>query len=770
MPTVNVGSVLTVDKGRYVDDQVNDLVVVTNVQPTTVSGHSYAWTVTLQSAFSSNFRNGFVLTRTRDYASPYYLIKSVDATKTILTVVGDWTPTPATPNFGGNVSASPLVGNATVTTVNILKSYQWFRNGVAISRNASAAVYTAQPADVGTNLTVQETATYWDTQNVTTVTQAASYSVAAGTPDPYLVYSENIVYLGSFALSDSQDGPLQTVDGDNGKMMSVNTYNGQATLYIGSTQFGKMAEYVVPPLVDLLANPSFNWYNLNQAQFARNQATTPNRKFFDPTEGKNIQYGVQGGAGFSTFWGSLPIASNRLLIGSVNWYTSAQNAAMWTRPQDLTATGQVSGPFYATDPVQDNPRWYNGYICNIPSTLVNGSNYQTLLGGDVISGSYVTSIDANISRGPTALVWNTSDISTALTKSVTGTVASVQAAGAASQYLIGLGASFGFDPTNNYLTIINGSGRLQTNKIVAWNNSTKVATIQRMDGGATIFRSLNITGITLSSPVVVNLSADSGNLYDPGQAPGYGVTIKNVVGTTQLNNNTYYCIGNGASISLYQDVACTIPVNGSGFTPWVSGGTVDVIPTTASTYQVVPKIDGKILLGHTEYMQSYAFPVLSGVYSNATGPVGHFIPNGTKSLIYIGTGGDGEWVYSPGAFGFIGTGPLIYDTGTNFAGPHTFPWSTRVWCYNLDDLVAVKNGTRPGNGSANWDGAYNAPNQLKPYAVFNLTIPVPSVSQFMISACAYDPATKRIYVAGRGSVNFGRQPIHVYQVTNAVVA
>lgn len=770
MPTVNVGSILTLNKGRYVDDQVNDLVVVTNVQPTTVSGHSYAWTVTLQSAFSANFRNGFVLTRTRAYNSPYYFIKSVDATKTILTVVGDWTPTPATPNFGGNVSASPLVGNATVTTVNILKFYKWFRNGVAISRNADAAVYTAQSVDVGANVTVQETAAYWDTQNVTTVTQSASYSVASGTPDPYLVYSDNIVYLGSFALSDSKDGPLQAIDYDNGKMMSVNSYNGQTTLYIGGQNFGKMAEFVVPALVDLLANPSFNWYNLNQAQFARNQATTPNRKFFDPTEGLNSQYGIQGGAGAASLWGSLPISENKLLIGSVNTYTSAINSAMWTRPQDLTATGQVSGPFYVTDPSQDNPRWYSAYICNVPSTLVNGSNYQSLLGGDVISGSYVISVDANASRGPTALVWNTSGISTALTKSVTGTVASVQAGGSANQYLIGLGASFGFDPTNNFITFVSGSGRLQTTKVVAWDNSTKVATVQRSDPSVTIFPSLNVTGVTLSSPVVVNLSASSNNLYDPGYRVGYGVTIKNIVGTTQLNNNTYYCIGSGSSISLYQDADCTIPVNGSGFTPWVSGGTVDVIPTTSSTYQVVPKIDGQILLGHTEYMQSYAFPVLSGVYSNATGPAGHFIPNGTKSLIYIGTGGDGEWVYSPGAFGFIGEGPLIYDTGVNYAGPHTFPWSTRVWCYNLDDLVAVKNGTRPGGGSPNWDGAYNAPNQLKPYAVFNLTIPVPSLSQFMISACAYDPATRRIYVAGRGSTNFGRTPVHVYEVTNAVTA
>jgi hypothetical protein len=344
--------------------------------------------------------------------------------------------------------------------------------------------------------------------------------------------------------------------------------------------------------------------------------------------------------------------------------------------------------------------------------------------------------------------------------------------------LLGLGASFGFDPTNNYLTIIDGSGRLQTTIVTGWNNTTKVATVKRAGPSNTVFPSLNITGITLSSPVVVSLGGgDSGNLYDPGATAGYGVTIKNITGTTQLNNNTYYCIGSGASVSLYQDAACTTPVNGSGFTPWVSGGTVDVIPNTSSTYQIVPKIEGKTLLAHTEYMQTYDFQLLSGVYSNATGPCGHLIPNGTKSLIYIGTGGDGEWVYSPGAFGFTGEGPLIYDTGSTYGGPHTFPWSTRVWCYDLDELVAVKNGTRPGDGSPNWDGASDAPNQLKPYAAFTLTIPPQDLSQFMLSACTYDPSTRRIYICNRGSYYdntgqtiYGRVMIHVYEVTNAVVA
>lgn len=772
MPTVNVGAILTVDKGRYVDDQVNDLVVVTNVTPTTVAGHTYAWIVTLQNAFSSNYRNGFVITRTRDYGSPYYLIKSVDATKTILTVVGDWTPSPPTTNFGGNVSTAPINGNATVTTVNIIRRYQWYRDGVAISRNAAAAVYTTQPADSGKAITFKESGVYWDTQASTTVTNSDSYSVASNSVDPALVYSENIVYLGSFGLSDSQDGPLTAPAYDITKGMSVNYYSGQATLYV--TYNNGTAEYLIPALVDLVANPTYTYSNLNLATFARNQSTVPNRKFFDPTEGKRAQYGVQGNNGVLTLYGSLPISGNRLLICGSNFYTYAENSGMWTRPQDLTATGQVSGPFFVNDVNYGTPRWYNQYTCNVPSTLAGGNNYQALLGGDAISGAYTLSVDGAASRGPTAIVWNTSDIASTLSaKSVSGTFASVQVGGAANQYLLGLGASFGFDPTNDYLTITNGGGRLQSVEVIGWNNTTKVATVQRVDGGAIIFGSTSITGITLASPVVVTVS-NAMDLYNSVDGlPGIGVTIKSVGGTTQLNNNTYYFVKNGNTLALYQDAACTVPVNGTSFTAWTSGGTVDVIPTTASTYQIVPRVNGTTLLAHTEYMQNYGNFLLSGVFSNATGAKGHFIPNGTKSLIYVGSGGDGEWIYSPRAFRFggsppTGTGPLVYDTGVNYAGPHTFPWSTRVWCYSLDELVTVKNGTRPGAGFANWDGAYNAPNQLKPYAVFNLTMPFTSESQTVIPCIAYDSVTRRLYVCNLAGGPFGRNMIHVYEVTNAV--
>jgi len=784
MPNVTVGSILTVDKGRYTGDAVSEAVVITNVAATTVSGSTYAWTVTLQNAFTSTYRNGFVITQTTAYASPYYFIYAVDATKKILTVLGDWASNPETANFGVSAysagqNGAPVVGNSIITTVNILKTYQWFRDGTAISANANAPVYSVQNADIGTNLTVKETAFYWDTQSSVTTTSSANVTIIGSALADPLVRSDNVTYVGSFALTDQIDG-TQLYVGPDGKGMSIGSYGGQSTLYIGTRT--KLAEYSIPALVNLVANSSYTISNLNLAPFARSQSTSPNRKFFDPTEGAINSIGSQGNNGYLEVFGTTPISSTSLLVCGTNTYTYATNTAMWTRPVDLTTTGSVSSAFFVNDvsaSSANNPRWFSGYVCKIPSTIVGGKNYQSLLGGDLLSGAYTLSVDVNESRGPSAIVWNSSDIaSTVPSKAISGTITSVSAGGAANEYLLGLGSGVTFDPTNYYLSITGGSGRLQTVKVKSWNSGTFVATVSRADANATIFPSVNVIGVTLASPVVVSLT-DAPSLYDANNGfAGFGVRISGIVGTTQLNNNIYYCKKtSNFSVELYSDASCTTPINGTAFSAWVSGGAVNVIPTTASTYTLIPRINGTQVLGHTEYIQQRSAFVVQGVQSAATGMVGHFIPSGTRSLMFVGSSGDGEYTYSPGAFGFgssgVGTGPLVYDTGEDSAGPHTWPWSTRVICYDLDELVSVKNGTRNGGAFAAWDGAHNATNQLKPYAVFKLDMPLALNTQFVISACCYDSTTRRMYVMGVGSQSgpgYGRCIIHVYEISNAVAA
>ena len=799
MATVPAGTILTINKARWLDDAVNDLVTVTNVVSTTVNGYSRAWTVTLQSPFTSNYRNGFVLARQRTYASPYYAIIAVNSDKTVLTVVGDWTPTPPTNNFSINVYDAPIPGPATVTTINIQRRYQWYRDGVKIERNADTGVYTTQNADIGKTISFREIGAYWDdlTSKISEASSSNTVVVTGPATDTQLVYSENVVYRGSFAFVDQFSPDLQAVS-TGSKGLSISSYNGQKTIYASNVRGGPIAEYVIPALKNMLADPNLSYGaalgTLNQAQFARTAAP----QFVDPTEGNKFNYGCQGNAGVLDIWGTLPLSNNKLLLSGTNFYTYAQNTAMWTRPKDLTITGQVSKPFFIQD-LTSTPRWVSAYNCDIPSYTVNGKNYQDLLGGNVISGAYALSV-TGACAGPGATVWNTADIDPALARAITTSVSIVSQSGAAAnEYYLGL-PNVSVNPTNDILSIASGGGRLQTLFISAWNSSTKVATLKRADFNAGVFKSTNILDVIRENPVKIKLSGTVGSLYEgfvvTEGGGAAGITIKNIVGTTQLNNNSYYIKRVGRVnesgvdrdiLALYSDIALTTPVNGTSYTAYVSGGTADTFPTSTSTAQIVPRINGKLLLGHTDMLEYWTSWKISSVFSNASGGMGHFIPTGTKSFVCVGTGSDGEWLYSAGAFGFVGSGPIVYDTGGGYAGPHCNPWKTRVWCYDLDTLVSVKDGTRQtgtftatnpagspqiGETAQPWDGSWASSNQLKPYAVFGLNVPYEADNQFTVSSVCYDPSTRMMYLAAAakdgGGPAYGRIAIHVYEITNAV--
>jgi len=79
-----------------------------------------------------------------------------------------------------------------------------------------------------------------------------------------------------------------------------------------------------------------------------------------------------------------------------------------------------------------------------------------------------------------------------------------------------------------------------------------------------------ISTVTLNNPIRI-VTTTSHNLVN-----GDPVTINDVLGTTELNGNTYYAsYVNGTTIDLYSDSGLTTTVNGTtGFTAYVSGGTI----------------------------------------------------------------------------------------------------------------------------------------------------------------------------------------------------
>jgi len=80
-----------------------------------------------------------------------------------------------------------------------------------------------------------------------------------------------------------------------------------------------------------------------------------------------------------------------------------------------------------------------------------------------------------------------------------------------------------------------------------------------------------ISAISLVNPIRITTSVDH-NVYDSDQ-----VTINNVIGTTQLNGNTYYAKRISANqIDLYSDALLTATINGTvGFTAYSSAGNLN---------------------------------------------------------------------------------------------------------------------------------------------------------------------------------------------------
>lgn len=119
-----------------------------------------------------------------------------------------------------------------------------------------------------------------------------------------------------------------------------------------------------------------------------------------------------------------------------------------------------------------------------------------------------------------------------------------------------------------------------------------------------------------------------------------------------------------------------------------------------------------------------------------------FVP-GTRSILVIGSHGVGGYWYGS-RDGPNGQRDPFFQT----TGPHSTAYRYRIWAYDANDLLAVRNGQR-----RTFDP--------RPYAIWDL----PEVSQVdpsgAIAGATFEPTTRRIYI----TVNQGTNPrVDVYQV------
>jgi hypothetical protein len=135
-------------------------------------------------------------------------------------------------------------------------------------------------------------------------------------------------------------------------------------------------------------------------------------------------------------------------------------------------------------------------------------------------------------------------------------------------------------------------------------------------------------------------------------------------------------------------------------------------------------------------------------YGGTTLMGGAVIVPGTRSLLFFGSNGNGPNCYGDGTANPADTSKC-FDPTDSAKGSHAYPYKYQVWAYDLNDLAAVKAGTKQP-----WD--------VKPYGVWPIDLPINHKLQVRFSSVAIDPSTGRIYAAqykGEVSPDGGGPPI-----------
>ncbi len=127
------------------------------------------------------------------------------------------------------------------------------------------------------------------------------------------------------------------------------------------------------------------------------------------------------------------------------------------------------------------------------------------------------------------------------------------------------------------------------------------------------------------------------------------------------------------------------------------------------------------------------------VYGGTTQMGGVALVSGTRTALYFGSNGQGEFCYGPGTDdpNMAGQpdaegGSYCYDPVSMDKGPHAYPYNFQIWAYDLNDLAAVKAGTMQM-----WD--------VRPYGVWQFALPLNY--GVTLGGVAYDANRQIIYVS-----------------------
>jgi hypothetical protein len=509
------------------------------------------------------------------------------------------------------------------------------------------SVYTTSAADIGAQIRVREVQT---NINGTQTSTSSVFSIGTASRSAALVYPSDLQYMGAFRGPSANSYEFTKA---GGKALSFDPAGngGLGSIFASSNAFSGNAfgEITIPaPIIASTTGA------LNSASF-----TIRNPSPVEATEGQIDNSGIPA----NLFRGPLGSAvyNSKLIISANVLYADEIPCGIWRRPLTLATTGSVEGPvsLYSVD--APSPRLKSGEMCAVPAA------WQSALGGPVLTSTGSLSRNANLSHGLDVFAFNPDDlagvgfISGTLPSQAGVPAGSVKLAaatsGALAGQMIGLTGGTGFQSDNS-------SG---VRRITAWNNTTKIATL------------------------------DS--------------AFSNAVDTT----TTY---------KVFQTVASSTLLNYPLSTP----------------------------LENIDSYQSGIFNFAPAVWTDSWKYAGVCIPHGTNSILFFGRTGN--------AFMRYNNSPSQYDPQYAITGPRAYPYYYRCWAYDLNDLAAVKAGTKTSY-------------EVNPYAVWNFTLPILPNGRELNGLC-YDHINRNIIISqmglSNGSENFEECIFHVIRVNNAVSA
>jgi hypothetical protein len=174
-------------------------------------------------------------------------------------------------------------------------------------------------------------------------------------------------------------------------------------------------------------------------------------------------------------------------------------------------------------------------------------------------------------------------------------------------------------------------------------------------------------------------------------------------------------------------------------------------------------VNGKALLYYTNPHQTLgAWANASSLWGGAATAGGAALIDGTRTALFFGKNGLGTFCYGDGTANPSLAGTInpadnegyCYDPANAAKAQHAYPYVYQVWAYDLNDLAAVKAGTKQ-------------PWQVVPYATWTLDLPTPEASWSGIGGVGYDAAHQLLYVsqllADQDTYAY-RPVIHVFRI------